>query len=57
MILKLINLYTAPHLKYCFQVWSPHSGIRNKNLLESVQKKATKIMPFLRHLEYTNKVI
>ena len=55
VILKLYNSYVRPHLEYCIQAWSPHFR-HDINLLESVQRRATKIIPSLRHLEYIDRL-
>ena len=47
-----LNLYTAlirPLLEYCVQVWSPHL-MKYKNLIEGVQRRATKLVPELKNL-------
>jgi len=39
------------HLDYCSSVWNPyHKG--DVEVLEKVQKRATKILPELKHLSY-----
>ena len=55
VILKLYNSYVRPHLEYCIQAWSPHFR-HDINLLESVQRRATKIIPSLKHLEYEDRL-
>ena len=39
-------------LDYCVPVWVPYK----KEVLEKVQKKATKIIPEIRHLPYTERL-
>ena len=40
-----------PHLEYCVQVWRPY-GNKDMDMLERMQKRATKIIPELRDLSY-----
>ena len=44
-----------PNLEYASSVWSPHS-IKHKKLIESVQKRATKIVPGLSKLAYSDRL-
>ena len=41
--------------KYCVQVWSPHLAA-DIQCLEKVQRAATKIVPGLKHLEYSDRL-
>ena len=53
-----LNLYTAlirPLLEYCVQVWSPHL-MKYKNLIEGVQRRATKLVPELKNLPYKERL-
>ena len=40
-----------PHLEYCVAAWSPWTQ-GDKDLLENVQRRASKLVPGLRNLSY-----
>ena len=48
---KLNTALIRPHLEYAIQCWSPNY-IKHQNLLERVQRQATKLIPTLRNLSY-----
>ena len=51
-------LYKAllrPHLEFASCVWSPQHKY-NKNSIESVQRRATKLVPGLYHLSYSDRL-
>ena len=44
-----------PHLEYAAPVWSPHL-VKHKQLLENVQRRATKLVPGLYQLSYPERL-
>ena len=48
---RLYTAFVRPHLEYCQSVWSPHLT-RYINMLENVQKRATKLVDGMGQLEY-----
>ena len=55
VVRSLYNAYVRPHLEYCIQAWSPHYK-QDINMLEAVQRRATRMIPSLRRLEYTDRL-
>ena len=44
-----------PHLEYCIQMWSPQHR-RDMELLECIQRRATKMIPGLEQLSYKDRL-
>ena len=54
----LLNLYKSlvrPHLEYCTVAWSPHY-FKDKELLERVHKRFTRMIPELKQLAYADRL-
>ena len=54
----LLHLYTSmvrPWLEFTVQAWSPYTR-REINVLESVQRRATKLVPALTHFPYQDRL-
>ena len=56
VIVPLCKAIVRPHLEYCIQSWRPY---RKKDIykLESIQRRATKMIPELRGLSYESRSI
>ena len=55
VILPLYSALETSHLVYCIQMWSHQYG-RDIDLLEFVQRRATKMIHRMEHLSYKNRL-
>ena len=51
LIILLYKAVVRPNLEYCIQVWRPYHN-KDIDVLERIQRKATKIIPELRGHSY-----
>ena len=55
IFLLLYRSLVRPHLEFCSTVWSPYLKY-NKDAVERVQRRATKMVPTLKDLSYTERL-
>ena len=55
MFLQLYKVYVRPHLEYCQQACSPYM-VKDINLIEGVQRRATKLVKCIEDLSYEERL-
>ena len=55
VIRKIYRTYVRPHLEYCIHFWTP-VNVKDADMLEKVQRRATKMIPNLRNLSYEERL-
>ena len=55
LIIPLYKAIVRPRLEYCKQAWNPHLR-KDVDMLEKIQRRATKLIPELRDLTYEERL-
>ena len=56
LIVPLYKAIARPHLEYCIQAWKPYRK-KDIDMLERKKRRATKIIPELRDLNYESRLL
>ena len=56
LIIPLYKAIVRPHLEYCIQAWRPYQN-EDIDKLERIQRRATKLIPELKHLSYERRLL